>query len=378
MRILQVAARGATLAQFVLPLMERLCEEGATVEALCGDDGHTGRIVKAGFRVHEAPMGHTLSPFAWFGARRFLADFLENHPYEAVHTHGSFVGIAANDVILPRTPVLVYTQHGFYVHEGLGPLRRRLWLALEKRGLKHANKVICVSQAERDLAVTLGVGGPEKFVAIPGAGVETGRFRRSPDGRLQVRRRLRDALGLDGNASVLLTVSRLTWDKGYREIIAAVRQLRSEGRAFAMLCAGSGRDEVGIRKAVEQAGVGDCLTLLGWRNDVADLYCAADAFVFASHREGLPIAPIEAMATGLPVVLSSLPGCREILADGQSGLLYPVGDTAALTDSLRRLLTDGALRANLASHAVERARAFDLERVLDLQMEVYREFGLGG
>jgi glycosyltransferase involved in cell wall biosynthesis len=162
MRVLQVAARGATLAQFVLPLMVRLRAEGASVEALCGDDGFAGRLTDQGFEVHIAPMGHTLSPVAWLNARRLIARFLASYPYDLVHTHGSFAGIALNDIVLSRVPTLVYTQHGFYIHEGLGPLRRRLWLGIEKRGLRYAHRVICVSQAERDLALTLGVGGPGK------------------------------------------------------------------------------------------------------------------------------------------------------------------------------------------------------------------------
>jgi glycosyltransferase involved in cell wall biosynthesis len=137
------------------------------------------------------------------------------------------------------------------------------------------------------------------------------------------------------------------------------------------LAAGSGKDERGIRRAIDRAGLADTFTLLGWRDDVADLYCAADLFVFASHREGLPVAPIEAMASGLPVIASDLPGCCEEIEHEQSGLLYPVGDAEALTDAIRRLLSSPDLAARLAERARTRAAAFSLDEALDRQMALY-------
>ena len=172
---------------------------------------------------------------------------------------------------------------------------------------------------------------------------------------------------------MLLTVSRLTWDKGYREMIAAARSLFAAGRDFRLLAVGSGKDEAPIRQAVGDAGLTERIIFLGWRDDVADLYAAADVFVFASHREGLPIAPIEAMASGLPVLASALPGCREELGDNEYGLLFPIGDVAALVDNLTRLLDNAALRRHYAEVGRLRAEAFDQERVVALQMELYRQ-----
>jgi glycosyltransferase involved in cell wall biosynthesis len=158
-------------------------------------------------------------------------------------------------------------------------------------------------------------------------------------------------------------------------MIEAVRRLRSEGHRLRVLAAGSGRDERGIRKAIHDAGLADAFILLGWRDDVPDLHCAADLFAFASHREGLPVAPIEAMASGLPVVASDLPGCREEIEPEESGLLHPVGDAGALTDALRRLLSAPELAARLGAAARPRAAAFSLDAALSRQLELYAQLG---
>ena len=373
MRVLQLAASTISLAKFALPLMQALQAAGCELEALGGFDGHEAALAQAGFAVHPWHMGHDFNPLAIGRARRELRSFLQTHQYDVIHTHCSFGGIVANPVAYSRTRHLLYTQHGFFVHEGLGSLRRRAWLQIEKIGLRHAHTVICVSQAERKLALTLGVGGPDKFFCIPGAGVKTAEFQLEEQARLDKRRRLRTQWGLGEETPALLTVSRLTWDKGYREMIEAARRLKQQQIPFKLIAAGSGKDEAPIRAAIEQAGVSDHFLLLGWRDDIIDLYAASDIFVFASHREGLPISPIEAMASGLPVLASNLPGCREELADGEYGLLYPQRDATALTENLQRLLQEGELRKSLAEKGPARAREFDLQRVVDLQVDLYKQ-----
>lgn len=370
-KVLQVAARASSLGLFALPLMKRLRQVGFHVEALAGPDDAVGMIEAEGFRFHRWTAGHTFNPLALWRARRELAAFLAEQQFDIVHTHCSFGGIIANPVAYHRAKAVIYTQHGFYVHDGLHPLARRICLEVEEIGLRWAHKVICVSQAERNLALTLGLGGEEKFLWVPGAGVDVGKFQLPTDERLRRRRALRQSLGLAMDERIVLTVSRLTWDKGYAEMIEAVAHLKREGLAVRFLAAGSGKDARAIQRAIRQAGLAGDFLLLGWRDDVLDLYSAADAFVFASHREGLPVAVIEAMASGLPVIASNIPGCVEEIEHERSGLLFPAGDSQALARCMLWVFTDSALAENLGEAARQRAWLFDISRVLDMQAELY-------
>ncbi|HCA48138.1 MAG TPA: hypothetical protein DEP45_12545 [Armatimonadetes bacterium] len=372
MRVLQLAAKMLSLERFALPLMDRLRTAGFSVEAMGQFDGTEARVADAHFPVHNWQAGHSFHPLHILRARRELRQFLAGNRYDIVHSHCSFGGIIGNSIAARCVRHLVYTQHGFFVHDGLSPVLRAPWLAIEKMGLRPADHVICVSRAEQELARSLGVGPPGKFMHVNGAGIDIARFSLPDNQRLERRRLLRHELRLADDELVLLTVSRLTWDKGYREMIEAVRDLAARGHEFVLLAAGSGKDEAAIRASIEAAGISDRLRLLGWRDDVADLYCAADVFVFASHREGLPISPIEAMASGLPVVLSALPGCREEIEDSVNGLLFATGDARELAQQLARLISDAGLRSRLGENAHARAAIFDRERVLDAQMELYR------
>ena len=373
MKVLQLAARMLSLERFALPLMQRLRDDGFDVEALGQFDGTERCMREEGFPVHDWDAGHSFNPLRVLGARRRLARFLRDRKFDIVHSHCSFGGIVGNPTAHRYAPHLIYTQHGFYVHEGLNPLLRSAWLRLESIGLRPADHVICVSLAEQQLARTLRVGPPEKFVRVPGAGIELAKFQFSAEDRTKRRRAVRDELGLSDDEIVLLTVSRLTRDKGYTEMIEATRVLRDNGHQFILLAAGSGKDEAAIKRDIQRAGVEDIFRLLGWRDDVRDLYCAADIFVFASHREGLPISPIEAMASGVPVVLSDLPGCREEVEDGVSGLIFRTGDRQELAACLSKLINEPERRAELGRAAREQAASFDIHRVLDRQAELYRE-----
>ncbi len=373
MRVLQLAARMLSLERFALPLMERLQDEGFHVEAMGRFDGTEGRLLAADFPVHDWNAGHTFNPLRMVAARRQLSRFLGDREFDIVHSHCSFGGIMGNPVAHRLGPHVIYTQHGFYVHDGLNPLMRAAWLWIEKAGLRPADHVICVSRAEQELARSLGAGPPDKFVHVPGAGIEISDFQPDTDEHLRRRGAARDSLEISEEETVLLTVSRLTRDKGYQEMIDAARVLRDGGHRFVLLAAGSGKDETSIRRAITDAGLDGTFRLLGWRDDVADLYCAADIFVFASHREGLPIAPIEAMAMGLPVVLSDIPGCCEEVEEGVSGYTFATGDVKGLADRLSKLITEPEERARIGRAARERAKAFDIGRVLDRQVALYRE-----
>jgi len=372
-RVLQLAARMLSLERFALPLMERLRDEGFEVEAMAQFDGTEGRVLQAGFPSHDWDAGHSFNPLRILTARRHLAAFLRQRDFDIVHSHCSFGGIIGNVVAHRLGHHVIYTQHGFYVHAGLNRLVRAAALQVEKIGLAPADHVICVSRAEQQLARKLVRSPADRFVHVPGAGIDTAQFQFDDQERLIRRQKVREGLSISMDETVLLTVSRLTHDKGYREMIEAARMLHCAGHQFTFLAAGSGKDEEAIRRHIGRAEMHGVFRLLGWRDDVADLYCAADVFVFASHREGLPIAPIEAMASGLPVVLSDIPGCREEVEDGVSGLIFATGNVKELAECLAKVIDEPRLRARLAQAGHEQARVFDLENVLDRQVRLYRE-----
>lgn len=205
---------------------------------------------------------------------------------------------------------------------------------------------------------------PATIRLIPGSGVDCRRF--APDGARQRGARFR-----------VLLPARLLWDKGVAEYVEAARRLHAEQRAIDFLLAGdpdpgnpAAVPEAQIRGWVEEG----LLQWLGHVDDMPALFASVDAVVLPSYREGLPKGLIEAGASGLPLVTTDVPGCREVVTDGVDGLLVQVRDAATLTAAIARLHDDPALCERLGRAAREKALAeFDERIVLGKTLAVYAE-----
>jgi glycosyltransferase involved in cell wall biosynthesis len=159
---------------------------------------------------------------------------------------------------------------------------------------------------------------------------------------------------------VLLCVAGLRKEKGHADLLNAVSLLSEMGTPVRLLLAGSGPLEGQLRATRDQMGLQGRVVFLGLRDDVPDLLAAADLFVLASHFEGLPVAVMEALAAGKPVVATEVGGLPEAVANGVEGLLVPPSRPDRLAEAIARLVADPALRAQMAEAAQQRGATFDI------------------
>ncbi|MDI3298520.1 MAG: glycosyltransferase [Bacillota bacterium] len=184
---------------------------------------------------------------------------------------------------------------------------------------------------------------PERVHRVPN-GVDTGRLRPpSPEERAEARRRL----GLPPGAFVVAWAGRMVPVKRAGDLIEAVARLRRAGPEPFLLLAGEGPQRPALESEAARRAPGR-VRFPGWLDDLRPLFWAADAFALPSAREGFPLASIEAMACGLPLVRTAGGGAEE---QAEGALLVPPGDVAALAEALERLRADRELRARLAGAA---------------------------
>ena len=204
-------------------------------------------------------------------------------------------------------------------------------------------RAIAVSDAiAAQVRGTLGWPGDRIVVIRNGVPVERLRRPRDPE--------LRRALSGGSDDVVFLTTARLDPQKGIPFLLRAAQAV--EGARFAI--AGSGPERHRLERAAAGLGIGDRVLFLGHRDDVPALLAASDAFVLPSLFEGTPLAILEAMAAGLPVVASRIDGIDELIVDGEDGLLVPPGEPDRLADALRRVVAEPDLRARLGNAARDR------------------------
>ena len=177
-------------------------------------------------------------------------------------------------------------------------------------------------------------------------------------------------------AKVAVAAGGLVPVKGFDLLIDAWRPIAAEHPDWRLRIYGGGELHSDLAGRIARAGLTGTVTLEGFASDLAQRLDEASIFVLSSRREGYPLVLIEALAAGLPVVAFDCPtGPAVILEGGRCGILVPVGDTAALTDGIRRLITDEAERRHLADAAALRARDFDIEATAKRWEELFADLG---
>ncbi|GJF32009.1 glycosyl transferase family 1 [Kitasatospora sp. NE20-6] len=292
----------------------------------------------AGIRVHllGGPPG-ALWPLR---LRRLIAE----RRYDLVHSHMPIPAVAARLVAFGRhAPRLVHTEHNVWERYRT-PTRWANALTYRRN-----DAVVAVSHA---VAATIGRRRPgDDWVTVVHHGPDLGGAPGGPAARAAAR----EALGLPQDALVVGTVGNLTPKKDQAGLLDAFARLRLDHPSAALVLIGAGPLEAELR-----AAAGEGVVFAGSRADVPALLPAFDVFTLSSRQEGLPVALMEAMTSGLPSVVTRVGGMPEVLADDEHGLLVPPGDPAALAAALGRLAADPGLRERLGTAARERSRGFDV------------------
>ncbi len=186
--------------------------------------------------------------------------------------------------------------------------------------------------------------------------------------------KVRQELGLPPEAQVVGLVARLDHRaKGHLELLQALSLLKDKHTVHALMV-GGGRRQEEMRQLAASLGLGEVVHFLGNRRDVPDLLAAMDIFVLPSHSEGVSLAVLEAMAAGLPVIVSAVGGLPEIVHDGETGLLIPPKDPEALAQSLARVLEEPGLAQGLGQKARQQVlKKYSLERLGQVVNAAYDE-----
>ncbi len=333
--------------------------------SVCAPDGGplAEELARLGVQLHSASFGRRHWRENIRGVRRLLKD----ESVDILHTHGGVAGFfgrwAAGQA---KTPVVVHTLHGIHYLHYRNPLLRRIFIALERDFSRLTDRVILVSEGDRESAKRFRLAPDSKLVVIKN-GVD---LRGLPT--VEDAARERRNLGLAGIGPVVGTVSRLHRQKGVIYLIRAAARIRDAFPGVKVVCAGGGPLRAKIESETRKLGLQDTIILLGETSEAIKLISALDVFILPSLWEGLPFVLIEAATLKKPMVATDVEGNREVLVDGETGLLVPARDPAALAEAVLKLLRDKALALRLAEAAARLVLPrFVLSRMIRETEELY-------
>ena len=272
--------------------------------------------------------------------------------YDLVHVHlfpAQLWTVLAAKQPGSRVP-LVTTEHNTW------NARRKWWLRpLDRWMYPHYKHIACNSDATAEHLLEWCPGIAEKIAVIPN-GISLEAFENAQPAELD---------NVPRNLTRLVFVGRFEAQKDHATLLKALLSVPDAH----VLLVGDGPLRFKIEQLAESLGIRDRVTFLGWRRDVAAILKASDIYVHSTNSDGFGIAACEAMAAGVPVVASDVPGLAELVRG--AGLLFPVGDERALSDAITALIKSPERRQEVGRACQERARQFSIENTVDRCIAMY-------
>ncbi len=341
-------------ARQVVYLLEGLAKRGIDNVLVCPPDAQVAEPARAFATVLPTPLGGDLD--AGFVLR--LRAHIRSEGPDLVHLHSRrgvdvWGGVAAR---LAGVPCVLSRRVDN---------RERPWIAAAKYRL--FDRVIAISEGIRDVLLDEGV--PAQRLRCVRSALDARAWLEPVD-----RDAFRAEFALEDDAVVIGVVAQLIRRKGHRHLFEALKELHPQRSKLRVLLFGQGPLRAELEARAARDGLASVVRFVGFRDDLPRWMGGLDVLAHPADREGLGIALLQAQAAGVPVVASRAGGMPEAVHDGVTGFLVEPGDVPALTNALRRLLDDPALRERMGAAARTRVlERFSVDAMVDGNLAVYRE-----
>ena len=359
------------MIQFLIPHVKNLTQNGFEVDIACSDVG--GRINDieeqlAGYvnKIHIVRLKRSpLSPTNLKGYRD-MKRIINHKKYDIIWTNEPVMGVvtrvAAKKSRKSGTKVL-YMAHGFHFYKGSPKKNWLIFYTAEKLCSYVTDTLVTINKEDYNLAKKKMKA--KSIVYMPGIGINLNKFTNeySDD-------EMREQLSCNKNQIILVSVGELSERKNHEVIIKALGQIKKEfensNKNFNIkyFIVGKGPLESYLRELISENCLNGKVELLGYRNDIDRILRASDIFVFSSLQEGLPVALMEAMASGLPVIASKIRGNTDLIDKGKGGFLVHPRDIDGFAASISKVLDKPECLNKMKDYNLQKIKEFSEEVVL--------------
>ena len=325
---------------------------------------------KNGVKVIALPtMVRSIRPVKDLKALISLVRLIFNEKPDIVHTHSSKGGILGRLAArIAGVPNIIHTPHGHVFYGHFGAFASKIFLWIEKIFSRFTDRMVALTDGEKDDYINLSVCPPEKLLKIH-SGVDVEKFMHANGDRVQKRR----SLGLDQNEAVIGFVGWLLPIKGPDYLLKAMDYVWHRHPEASLILVGKGDMDVDLRaEALKKNGNGK-VKFLGWREDIDEIMPLFDMLVLPSLNEGMGRVLVEAMAAGKPVVASRVGGIPDLVRHDVTGYLVPPADEKALAEGIKKLLDDPEKAKQMGQRGKEHCRQFSLEAMVEKLDNLYSD-----
>lgn len=302
--------------------------------------------------VHSFPFVRSIGVKNFFLINNIIKVMKENN-FDIVHAHTEGGGLLLRLVIFcsRKNYKSIYTPHGMSFYKGSSLFSQFIYKPIEKWICSKMDSNISINKEEYDILNKWNINTARY---THGIGVDLSKFS-------SYKSTIREELCIDNDSIIITNVGELNKNKNQILLIKALSKIKKEN--VCLLLCGVGELKEYLRQESIANGVSDKVIFLGYRNDINNILAGTDIFVFSSFHEGLPVAVMEAMASGLPVVCSKIRGNTDLIAQGIGGFLFDPNDVDSLTENIHSLISNKELRRKMGNYNKEKIRLYSIDNV---------------
>lgn len=359
------------IIQFHLPYMKWLKEHGYKVHVCAGDDFEAGESKTVPYCDKYYIVPFYRSPFATqnFSSYKELRKLIKQNEYELIHCHtpvaAAIARYAFRTAKKQHKTSVIYTTHGFHFYKGASKISR-LYYAVEKAMVRYTDSIITINEEDYTAAKKMCRNKKCDVYKIPGIGIDIKHIRSMSRSREDIR----DEFGIPHDAFLVMSNSEINENKNVEASITAV----AANKGVYMLVCGTGKSMDKCKALVKELNCTDRIIFAGYRYDAKELLHGADAFIFPSHREGLGLAALEAMAVGLPIIVSDNRGTREYAVNGKNAIVCDSNNITQFIDAVALLSSDRELCRKLGENGYSCVEKYDIKNSLAEMAEIYGKY----
>lgn len=344
-----------------------LKENGYTVEVAARNnlDVKPGLSLDIADKVYDVPFER--SPFSSSNIKAYkcIKKILDENDYDVIHCNtpmGAVVTRLAAAKKRKSGTRVIYTAHGFHFYKG-SPLKNKLFYFPVEWALSFfTDKLICINTEDYELAKKR-FHAKETFY-VKGVGFDNSRFVRT-----HTKEEAREALGIPKDSKVLFSIGELNKRKNHEVVIKALEKLADDNIYWYV--SGNGPLEEYLLDEAKKHGLEGHFFLTGYTRELTKYFEAADLFVFPSLQEGLPVALMETMSFGLPVVASDIRGVRDLIKNGEGGFLLDRYDVDGFAEKIKFMLGNEDVCSKTVEHNREVIKDYEIPEVMKEMAKIY-------
>ena len=376
-KALMVSHVAYAIELFNIPNIRLLISMGYEVQVACNFDDRSSlsdekvamlkeKLTAMGVKYHNIPFQRQPLKPENIKAYVSLRSLIDSEKFDLIHCHTPVGGIITRLVAIAsrkkNNTKVIYTAHGFHFFKGAPLINWLIYFTAEKLCSYFTDTLITINKEDFCNAQTKL--NAKKVCYVPGVGVDTDYF----SGMRGKREALLSEISADEDSIILLSVGELSDRKNHSTSIKALSEIKNDKVHLVIAGTGEKRDE--FLSLAKDLGIDGRVHLLGFRTDISELLKSADIFLFPSIQEGLPVALMEAMSCGLPVICSEIRGNTDLIDDA-CGVLCNATDVSAFSSAIEKLINDEKLRSSMAEKALQESKKYDIKIIEKYMKDIY-------